>query len=157
MAIQLRQRLLCAPLCSFALVVVAPAIPATAAEPGPGWVTPHNGDQLPYLNDLTFTVTSIPGANEYLYGFFENGRMVWENYANEGRLDGTTYFLPKGSEGHRALGSGAQGQVSWSLQLWARGYIDDGLGNYHWSEASIIDVTLVGFGCIIGPGGRCDY
>src|SRR4051812_20407833 len=88
-------------------------IPAAAAEPGPRWVTPSDGSPLPYMNDLTFAVDPIPGASEYLYGFFENGKMVWENYANGRHLSGTTYVLRKGSAGHRALGRGAGGRASW--------------------------------------------
>jgi hypothetical protein len=146
-------------LLTLALIVALSAvatIPAAAAEPGPRWVTPSNGSVLPYMNDLTFTVEPISGAGEYLYGFFENGKMVWENYANERHLNGTTYMLHKGTAGHRALGSGAGGRPSWPLQLWVRGYISSG-GGHHWSEASIINVTVAGFGCITGPGGECRY
>jgi hypothetical protein len=131
-------------------VGVASAVPATAAEPGPRWITPHDGDVVPYPNDLVFEVAPVGGSVGYLYGFFENGKPVWENYANERHLDGTQYVLPRNGEGHRALGSGAAWRVSWPLQIWVRGYIREG-SNYHWTEASIINVTLVGFGCIYDP------
>lgn len=135
----------------------AAAQSAAAAEPGPPWITPHDGDTLVYLNDLHFEVGAIPNSVGYLYGFFENGVRVWENEANQHRLDGTTYDLPKGSPGYRALGSGARGQPSWPLQLWVRGYISDGGGHYHWSEADIINVTVAGYGCIYDPvTGACN-
>jgi hypothetical protein len=163
MRVHARSRMLIALLCSLALAAVVPAAvgsvaqPAVAAEPGPPWITPHNGDTIPFPNDLYFQVGAIPRSVGYLYGFFENGTAVWENWANEHHLDGTTYPLPLGSPGHRALGSGARGQVSWPLQIWVRGYIDDGGGNYHWSDADIINVTLVGFGCIYDPAtGGCN-
>jgi len=124
---------------------------------GPSWVAPTAGAAIPYENDLILEAAPIAGAREYLFGFFENGQPVWENYANERRLDGPIYVLPHGSAGHRALGQGANGRPSWPLQLWVRGYVHDGEDRYHWSEASVIDVTLVGFGCINGPGGACLY
>jgi hypothetical protein len=112
--------------------------PPRVLEAGPQWVTPTDGELVPYLNDLTFQVQPVEGSVVgYLYGFFENGVPVWENYANEGHLDGTTYVLPVGSAGHRALGSGANGHVTWPLQVWARAYIDDGNGIYHWCDLSV--------------------
>jgi len=139
------------------VVGIIPATRAEAAESGPQWITPHDGDTVPYLNDLVFQVQPVDNSVGYLYGFFENGEMVWENYANEGHLDGTQYVLKKGSRGHHALGSGAQWRVSWPLQIWVRGYIHQG-SQYHWTEASIINVTLVGFGCIYDPvTGGCDH
>lgn len=143
-------------------VTTAPAAggsptPQDPKERGPSWISPRPAATIPYPDDLVFEVTPIPGAREYLFGFFENDRPVWENYANDRRLDGPTYVLPYGSPGHRALGEGAGGRTSWPLQLWVRGYIHDGGDRYHWSEASVIDVTLVGFSCISGPGGACTY
>jgi hypothetical protein len=140
-----------------ALVLVgcaSPIVPAAAAEPGPQWITPHDGEMVPYPNDLVFEVAPVNGAVGYLYGFNENGQWVWENWSHERHLDGTRYILARGSPGHLALSFGAMGQVSWPLQIWVRGYILEG-GQYHWTEASIINITLVGFGCIYGPGGSC--
>ena len=128
-------------------------VPA-AAEPGPMWITPLDGETVPYPNDLVFEVAPVNGAVGYLYGFKENDQFVWENNANEGHLDGTRYILTKGSTGYFAVGNGANGQVSWPLQIWVRAYILQG-GQYHWTEASIINTTLVGFGCIYGPRGSC--
>jgi hypothetical protein len=152
-------RLLLLPVALAVMVAAGLASPVKAAEPGPEWMSPRDGEQIPYINpELTFRVAPIPNATQYLYGFFENGKMVWENYANERHLDGTTYILRRGSAGHRALGSGANGNVSWPLQLWVRGYVNDGGGRFHWSEASIINVRLVGFGCIYVPSsGACTY
>jgi hypothetical protein len=124
------------------------------AEPGPQWITPHDGATVPYPNDLVFEVTPVDGAVGYFYGFKEKGQFVWGNWSHEQRLDGTQYILPRGSPGHLALGFGADGQTSWPLQVWVRAYIRDG-DQYHWTEASIINITLVGFGCIYGPGATC--
>jgi len=141
-----------------AFTMTASAPPARAAEPGPEWVTPRDGATVPYLNDLVFQVQAIPGASEYLFAFSrDDGAAVWENYANERHLNGTTYVLPVGSPGHRALGSIAEWRVSWPLILTSRGYINDGNGRYHWSEESKIRITLVGFGCIYTSSGGCNY
>jgi hypothetical protein len=130
---------------------------ATAAEPGPDWIRPQTGDVVPYLNDLTFQVTPVPNADQYLFGFDVDGQPVWENYAIERRLSGPTYTLKKGSDGHRALGRNTNGQTTWQLHVGTRAYIRDSSGNYHWSEQSDLYITLVGIGCIVGPDGECGY
>jgi hypothetical protein len=127
---------------------------ASQAEPGPRWVTPHDGDIVPYLNDLVFEVTPVTGAVGYLYSFKEGDQFVWENWSHERHLDGTRYVLTTDSPGALALGFGAHGQTSWSLQIGVRAYIFAG-GQYHWSDATSINITLVGFACILGPGGTC--
>jgi hypothetical protein len=151
-----------------ALMVVGGTSPvvlaSAAAEPGPQWITPWDGASVTYLDfvhheavDLVFEVRPVNGSVGYLYGFFENGQMVWENWANERHLDGTRYVLARGSAGHLALGSGANRQIAWPLQIWVRGYILEG-GQYHWTDASIINVTLYGgYDCIWGPNGSCSY
>jgi hypothetical protein len=162
MATPVRRRLLPLAIMTLSLIMAlttaASPYPVRAAEPGPEWVTPRNDEDVPYLNDLVFQVQPIPGADSYLYAFSrEDGAAVWENYANERHLDGTTYVLPVGSPGHRALGSIAEWRVSWPLILTVRGYINDGYGDYHWSEESQIRIRLVGYGCIYTQTGGCDY
>lgn len=61
----------------------SPVVLVGAAEPGPQWITPRDGEVVVYLNDLVFEVAPVNGSVGYLYGFFENGQMVWENWANE--------------------------------------------------------------------------
>jgi hypothetical protein len=39
----------------------------------------------------------------YLWGFFQNGKMVWENRKNEGKLSGPSYGPLVGSAGWNAL------------------------------------------------------
>jgi hypothetical protein len=124
------------------------------AEPGPQWTTPNAGATVPYPNDLVFEVAPVNGAVGYRFSFIENGQLVWENLSHERRLDGARYTIARDSAGHLALGFGAGGRTSWPVQVWVRAYIRDG-DQYHWTEASIINITLVGFGCTVGPGGSC--
>jgi hypothetical protein len=131
---QLLLRLLLAVLLALGVVIGTDA-PAGAAEPGPKWLDPRNGDQLSATSKVSLQVAAMPGADWYLYGFFENGRMVWESWASEHLKATTRYTLP--DAGRQALAAAANGKKSWPVQLWARGYLHD-----HWSEASIITVTL---------------
>lgn len=118
----------------------APSSQAPAA--GPEWVTPADGEKIPYSEDLKFQVEPVEDSVGYLFGFFANGKMVWENYAREHKLSGTTYTLRKGSSGHSALGAGTERGTSWPLQVWARAYIKEDGNRYHWTDASKINVRL---------------
>ena len=85
-------------------VVGAP--PAAAAVPGPVVTTPAFGQLVDYAGDLPVNVEPVSGASGYLYGFFENGAAVWENYANEGTLSGTDYTIRAGTPAHEAIKPG---------------------------------------------------
>jgi hypothetical protein len=121
--------------------------PASAAEPGPQWVKPVDGNQIYYLaGDLVFKVAPVAGSVGYLFGFDVNGVPVWENYAKEHHLNSTVYTIPYASSGWLALGNYANHDMgTWHLHGGARAYISDGNGNYHWSEQSDVNVTVVGF------------
>jgi hypothetical protein len=121
--------------------------PASAAEPGPQWDSPISGNYVQYFGgDLKFKVRPVSGAVGYLFGFDMNGKPVWENYANERQLSSTEYSLKYGSPGWFALGNPANAYIgTWQLHVGARAYINDGSGQYHWSEQSDLNVTVQGF------------
>lgn len=109
--------------------------PQTAAAnqpplPGPVLVSPTSGQTLDSSGPLVFEAQPVDGASGYLWGFFQGGEAVWENYANEGALSGTTYRIEPGTAAHQAIKPGA-------LQIWVRGNVD-GL----WTDATIVDVTV---------------
>lgn len=85
---------------------------------------------MSYDGSLEFKVTPVAGASGYLYGFFQGGTMVWENYRDEHTLSSTTYAISSTCAGHNAVKPGP-------LQVWARGLV-----NGDWTNATIIDVTL---------------
>lgn len=87
-----------------AVSAVAPA--ALAAVPGPTVDSPSDGQTINYNGDLAVHVEPVEGASGYLYGFFQNSDMVWENYANERHLSGTDYNISVNTPGHAAIQPG---------------------------------------------------
>jgi hypothetical protein len=160
-------RLRTAMVAAVALTVVlasAASPPALAALAGPTFVYPTDGQTLGYGSFL-FKVNPVDGASGYLYGFFQNGNAVWENYHNEHTLSGTEYGISAGSPGHRAIQPGA-------LQVWVRALVDG-----QWTDATIININITNnaapdsgnsgqpsgggqngqpqFYCVRGPNGGC--
>jgi hypothetical protein len=109
------------------LVVVAPV--AFAGE-GPRFVRPASGATLTPGELLEFEVAPVPGATDYLWGFFQDGAAVWENYANERVLSGPTYRIDPGTPAAEAIRPGA-------LEVWVRGNVAGA-----WTEATILNVTV---------------
>jgi len=114
----------------FLVVSLFAACTAQAAAPGPRFDYPRDGQALDTEGDYLFQVGAVPGASGYLWGFFQNGRMVWENQRNEGGLSGRNYGLRAGSPGWKAL---KQGEV----EVWCRAYV-----NNQWTDATVIRITL---------------
>lgn len=137
-------------------------LPARAAEPGPSWVSPTSGQLLDLSHGLTLRVTPVSGqtytlpgsAGPYLFGLNKvqpDGSKVplYENWANERRLDGPTWTLYPGSAAHNVL---AQQQGAWTLELWVRAYMGTATSQY-WSDVSAINVQVVPFFIIGNPPG----
>ena len=87
------------------LAAVSPG-PAQAAVVGPAWVRPIMGTILTsFSNGLTLRVKPVTGSTgQYLFGVFkvnDDGTRTafYENWANEHRLNGTTWMLGPGSPG----------------------------------------------------------
>jgi hypothetical protein len=115
---------------------------------------PSVGRTLPLEGAYLFKVAPVEGSTGYLFGFFQNGTAVWENYANERALSGTEYAITPGTPAHNAIRPGP-------LQVWVRALVGG-----EWTEATIVDVTVAPaanagpgggpiFYCIIGPNGTC--
>jgi hypothetical protein len=112
-------------------IMFAPTLPAIAAEPGPVFVAPVDGATLVYNDDLAFRARPVTDSQGYLWGFFQNGSMVWENYRDEGRLSGADYTIHLNTRGHSAVAAGP-------LQVWVRAMV-----NNQWTDATIINVTTL--------------
>ncbi len=134
------------------LAAGSPGSAQVTSVPGPTWVQPANYQILsPIANGLTLQVKPVTGqtvtpsgsSGPYLFGLFKvntDGSLtaLYENWANEQHLNGTTWTLAPGSNGLNAL----QAQPGdWKLQLWARAYMNGTNGPY-WSDASIINVHV---------------
>ena len=97
---------------------------------GPSLIYPKNGQTLDYEGAYLFKVKPVPGASGYLWGFFQGGEMVWENYRNERKLSGTEYGIQPGTPAHKKF-------VKGKVAVWVRGLI-----NGKWTKATIITIHL---------------
>lgn len=102
------------------------------AASGPTFVYPANGQSLDYDGCWLFKVELVAGVtgDNYLWGFFQNGSLVWENYANEGHLSGTEYGICPGST---AYGRFQPGATEISVRALLPG---------EWTDQSVIQIML---------------
>jgi hypothetical protein len=108
------------------LATEAPA-QGTALE----FVYPQDGQVLDYEGSYIFEVTPRADAEGYLWGFFQNGVMVWENMANEGVLSGTTYAIEEGTFAHTQFSPGY-------TEVWVRPMLGGGIP----TDAIVIGIYL---------------
>lgn len=101
-------------------------------QAGPTIVSPVNGQTLGCAGAYLFKVNPVAGASGYLYGFFQNGTMVWENLRDEGQLSGTEYGIQPGTRAHADFSDGP-------VQVWIRAYV-----NNQWTNATVITINLSG-------------
>ena len=115
-------------------VVLSTCVLATsvvhAEPPGPRFDYPQNGQELDLEGDYLFQVGEVPANNGYLWGFFQDGKMVWENSRDERNLSGRNYGLTAGSPGWHCLHTG-------DVEVWCRAYV-----NGEWTEATTIRIKL---------------
>ena len=75
-------------------------------------------------------VKSIPSAEGFLWGFFQNGVMVWENLRDQGTLSTNEYGIHPGTPAYSKF-------VPGSVQVWVRALIAG-----QWTDAAIITIYL---------------
>ncbi len=63
------------------------------------FVFPSSGQTFPLTGSMLFQVQPVSGAHGYLWSFVQNGAIVWQNLAWDGRLGGATYSVGKGWRG----------------------------------------------------------
>lgn len=113
-----------------------PAEPAATEAPAYvysdviSFIYPVDGQTLDFGGSYHFKVTPTEGADGYLWGFFQNGEMVWENMRDEGTLSGTEYGILEGSFAHSKF-------VPGYVEVWVRASI-----NGAWTEPTIITIYL---------------
>jgi hypothetical protein len=121
----------------------APALPVyteipgglpTAEAPvqgnGLSFIYPVDQQVLGYEGDYVFEVTPVDGASGYLWGFMQNGGMVWENMRDEGAASGASYRILEGSTAHSKF-------VPGPVEVWVRARVND-----EWTEAVVITIYL---------------
>ena len=104
---------------------------AASALGGPVFDYPVDGQTLDFEGWYLFRVHPIPSAQGYLWGFFQNGVMVWENYRDEGTLSGNEYAIQPGTVAHSRF-------VPGDVEVWVRGWVDN-----QWTDATVITIHLV--------------
>lgn len=97
----------------------------------PEMVYPQNGQTLDLEGAYMFKVKPVPGASGYLFGFFQNGVMIYENLRDSRRLspNGELAIL-ENNPAHAKFHAG-------SVVVTVRTYVRN-----RWSDARTITITL---------------
>ncbi|MFN8479724.1 MAG: hypothetical protein U0074_18060 [Kouleothrix sp.] len=96
----------------------------------PVFVYPVDGQTLDYVGSYLFKVTPVTSQQVYLWGFFQNGVMIWENLRDEGTLSNNEYGIYEGTLGHSKFKPG-------NVQVWVRAS-----NNGQWTDATVITINL---------------
>jgi hypothetical protein len=96
----------------------------------PVFVYPVNGQTLDYPGAYLFKVEPIAAAQGFLWSFFQNGVMVWENLRDEGILSGNEYGIHPGTEAHGRF-------VPGSVEVWVSAMVDT-----QWTDTAVITIHL---------------
>jgi hypothetical protein len=98
---------------------------------GPVFDYPVEGQGLDYEGSYLFRVLPVDEAQGFLWGFFQNGVMVWENYRDEGILSWNEYAIDPGTVAHAQF-------VPGDVEVWVRALV-----NGDWTDATVITIHLV--------------
>jgi hypothetical protein len=116
----------------FSLLLAAFGQHSTArALSGPVFDYPVDGQDLDYEGSYLFRVLPMDEAQGFLWGFFQNGVMVWENFRDERVLSGNEYGIHPGTVAHARFAAG-------DVEVWVRAMVDG-----EWTEATVITIHLV--------------
>jgi hypothetical protein len=91
---------------------------------------PVNGQTLDYEGHYIFEVKPVNGATGFLWGFEQNGQLIWENWRDEGKLNDTGYRITPNTAAHNKFSPGP-------VKVIVRAQIDG-----KWSEAQVITIHL---------------
>lgn len=96
----------------------------------PEMVYPQDGQVLDLEGSYIFRVKPVAGASGYLFGLFQNGIMVYENYRDTGYLNGTDFALWESNPAHNKFKTG-------EVKVMIRAMI-----NNQWTDAREITIYL---------------
>ena len=99
-------------------------------KPAPVFNFPKDGEKLSLKGNISIEVEKVEGARGYLFGFFQEGKMVWENLKDENKLSETSYVIKPGTDSWKALKPG-------KMQVWCRAAV-----GREWTAPAKIEVTL---------------
>lgn len=105
--------------------------PTTGPVPVPAVVYPVSGSTLTYGGSYMFKVRPVAGADGYLFGFFQNGQMVYENWRDDGSLSSNGEFaIHPDNPSHGAIKPG-------NLKVMVRAYRDG-----RWSDPATLRLNV---------------
>ncbi len=96
----------------------------------PTMVYPQDGQTIDLEGHYMFRVNDVPGASGYLYGFFQDGNMVFENYRDMKSLSSADFALWDSHPYHSKFHSG-------SMKVMIRALV-----NNNWTDAREITLNL---------------
>jgi hypothetical protein len=114
----------------FGILTLLPIPYVKAMVSGPTFDYPQNGQTLDYPGSYQFRVNPVADAEGYLWGFFQNGILVWENSRDEGYLAGNEYGIWLDSPAYKKFSVG-------DVQVWVRAF-----ANGAWTDVTIITIHL---------------
>lgn len=103
---------------------------ASSGVPKPVFDYPVDGQTIDYIYSYLFRVEPVGNAQGFLWGFSQNGTLVWENLRDEGVLSGNEYGIHPGSAAHEKF---VPGNVDVMVRVMVNG---------QWSDATTITITL---------------
>lgn len=98
--------------------------------PAPTMVYPQNRQILDLEGAYMFKVNPVPGASGYLFGFFQDGKMVFENYRDLHTLSSTEFAIWENMPAHNKFHAG-------NVDVYIRALV-----NGRWTDARVITITL---------------
>lgn len=101
-----------------------------AEQPLPVFDYPINEQTLDYEGDYLFRVEPVSGATNYLWGFFQENMMVWENFRDEHSLSPNEYGIMVDTQAHTKF---KPGMVKVSVRALIKG---------DWTDATVITIYL---------------
>lgn len=111
------------------------ATPTPTPTPAPSYsaptmVYPQNNQAIDLEGAYMFKINPVNGASGYLYGFFQDGQMVFENYRDLHTLSSTSFNIRENDPAHAKFHAG-------DMQVWIRALV-----NGQWTDARVINVPL---------------
>jgi hypothetical protein len=111
-------------------VPIPDGVSRTSSQNLPVFISPNPGETLKLGQTWTFKVEAITASQGFLWGFFQNGEMIWENFRDEGVLSTNEYTISSGSMIQKKFSPGP-------LTVEVRAFI-----NNEWKEANRQTLTI---------------
>jgi len=115
---------------SSATSIVGSTPTPTSPDDRPVFDYPVDQQILDFGGDYLFKVQPYPDATGYLWGFFQDGVLVWENLRDDGEISGENYQFLFGSAGYKKIKPG-------EVEVWVRALV-----NNKFTEPAVIKIII---------------